>query len=106
MNSTTTLTLAQISFPEIRLATRDGHKLRGYFGSVFREYSPLLHNHFDDGGTRYALPLVQYKVLQGTPTLIGLQDGAKLLAELFFQIKNLKIDDRNYPVHERDIVFK
>jgi len=106
MNSTTTLTLAQISFPEIRLATRDGHKLRGYFGNVFRDHSPLLHNHFEDGGTRYALPLVQYKVLQGTPTLIGLQDGAKLLTELFFQMKVLKIDDRIYTVHERDIVFK
>ena len=105
MNSTT-LTLAHISFPEIRLATRDGHKLRGYFGSVFREYSPLLHNHFEDGGLRYAMPLVQYKVLQGTPVLVGLQEGAKLLTELFFQMKIIKIDDRVYTVHERDIVFK
>lgn len=103
---TTTLTLAHISFPEIRLATRDGHKLRGYFGSMFREHSPLLHNHFEDGGLRYALPLVQYKVLRGTPTLVGIQDGARLLTELFFQIKNLEIDGRSYPVLERDIVFR
>lgn len=104
--TTTTLTLAHISFPEIRLATRDGHKLRGYFGTVFRDHSPLLHNHFEDGRTRYALPLVQYKVLRGTPTLVGLQEGARLLTELFFQMKSLEIDGRTYPVHERDIVFR
>ena len=104
--TTTTLTLATISFPEIRLTTRDGHKLRGYFGTVFREHSPLLHNHFEDGGLRYAMPLVQYKVLRGTPMLVGLQEGARLLTELFFQMKNLEIDGRAYPVHERDIVFR
>ncbi len=106
MTNTTHLTLAHISFPEIHLSTRDGHKLRGYFGSVFREHSPLLHNHFDDGSTRYALPLVQYKVVNGMPMLVGLQDGAKLLAELFFQMKTLRIDERTYSVHERDIVFR
>jgi len=104
--TTTTLTLATISFPEIRLATRDGHKLRGYFGNVFREHSPLLHNHFTDGRVRYAYPLVQYKVLGGTPTLVGLLDGAKLLTELFFEMKSLEIDGRTYSVLERDISFK
>lgn len=103
---TSMLDVVVIRFPEIRLATRDGHKLRGYFGSVFREHSPLLHNHFEDGSTRYALPLVQYKVVNRMPMLVGLQDGAKLLAELFFQMKTLEIDDRSYPVHERDIVFR
>jgi hypothetical protein len=105
MNSTT-ITSVQISFPEIRLATRDGHKLRGYFGTVFRDHSPLLHNHFEDGRTRYALPLVQYKVVRSTPILVGLQEGARLLTELFFQMKTLKIDDRTFTVHERDIVFR
>ncbi|MBK6929462.1 MAG: DNA repair protein [Saprospirales bacterium] len=101
-----TLTLATISFPEIRLAPRDAHKLRGYFGNLFREHSPLLHNHFEDGRVRYAYPLVQYKVIGGTPTLVGLLEGAKLLTELFFEMKSLEIDGRKYSVLERDIGFK
>ena len=101
------LPLTTITFPEIRLAARDGHKLRGFFGNYFREHSPLLHNHYDDGRLRYAYPLVQYKVVDdGMPMLVGLQDGAKLLAELFFQMKSLDIEGRKYPVMERDISFQ
>ncbi len=103
---TATLPLTRITFPEIRLSPRDAHKLRGYFGNLFREHSPLLHNHLEDGRLRYAYPLVQYKVVDRAPMLVGLGEGAKLLAELFFQMKAIKIDDREYPVFERDIVFK
>lgn len=102
----TTLSLATITFPEIRLSPRDGHKLRGYFGTMFREYSPLLHNHFEDGRLRYGMPMVQYKVLDGVPTLVGLQEGAKLLTDLFFQMKTLRIEHREYAVMERNISFQ
>ncbi len=103
---TTTLPLATVTFPEIRLSPRDGHKLRGYFGTVFREHSPLLHNHYDDGRLRYAYPMVQYKVVKGMPMLIGLQEGAQLLTSLFFEMKTLEIEGRKYPVMERDISFR
>ena len=103
---THTLPLSIISFPEIRLPQRAAAQLRGFFGEYFREHSPLLHNHYADGRLRYRYPLVQYKVLGGVPVLLGLQEGAQLLAELFFQIKMLWIDGREYPVLERDIAFK
>ncbi len=52
-----------IRFPEIQLQARDAHKLRGYFGNLFKEHSPLLHNHFEDGSLRYKYSLVQYKII-------------------------------------------
>ena len=61
--TTYSLHLTTIRFPEIALRTRDAHKLRGYFGNLFQEHSPLLHNHWEDGTSRYAYPLVQYKVV-------------------------------------------
>jgi len=88
----TTLPLTTITFPEIALRTRDAHKLRGYFGEFFKEHSPLLHNHYDDGTLRYAYPLVQYKVLDRIPTLVGLGEGATLLAQLFLRVRELNID--------------
>lgn len=103
---TTPLTLTTITFPEIRLPQRAAAQLRGFFGNYFREHSPLLHNHLEDGRTRYAYPLVQYKVLRGVPTLLGLGEGATLLAELFFKIPKLEIEGREYPVMERDIQFR
>lgn len=98
MPTQTLIPITTITFPEIALRTRDAHKLRGYFGELFREHSPLLHNHLeaDDSGEgavkfRYAYPLVQYKVLDRVPTLVGLGEGAGLLTQLFLQMREISI---------------
>jgi hypothetical protein len=110
--------LTTVTFPEIALRTRDAHKLRGYFGNLFRQHSPLLHNHLDadNGDTdegnvpkfRYAYPLVQYKVLGNVPTLVGAGEGAALLAQLFLQIRDITLDTtddspQTYPVLSKHI---
>lgn len=95
-----------IKFPEIVLKTRDAHKLRGYFGNFFKEHSPLLHNHFEDGSLRYAYPLVQYKVIGHTPYLVGLAEGAKLLIELFLKIKQIDLEGEHYPILSKNITNK
>ncbi len=92
-----------IRFPEIQLATRDAHKLRGYFGTMFREHSPLLHNHLESGESAYKYPLVQYKVLDGVPTLVGLNEGAELLIGLFLNTKGLEIGTQTFPVLQKNI---
>jgi hypothetical protein len=97
---------AQIKFPELSLQTRDAHKLRGYFSELFREHSPLLNNHLEDGRFQYRYPLVQYKVIEKIPLLTGLEEGARLLTELFLKIKELKIDDTVYPVYQKNIENK
>lgn len=98
-----TLPLTTITFSEIRLRQRDAHKLRGYFGELFREHSPLLHNHYEDGTYRQRYPLVQYKVLGGVPTLVGLGEGAGLLVELFLRMRELDIAGQRYPVQAKHI---
>jgi len=92
-----------IRFPEIELRTRDAHKLRGYFGNLFKEKSELLHNHMGNGELKYEYPKVQYKVIDGTPLLVGIRDGAELLTELFLKIRELNIDGRVFPVHQKNI---
>ena len=130
MPTQTLVPITTITFPEIALRTRDAHKLRGYFGELFREHSPLLHNHLESGGTdlrrsdasdqtnsgqpgdaegavtvkfRYAYPLVQYKVLDRVPTLVGLGEGAGLLAQLFLPIREIDIDGDVFPVLSKHI---
>ncbi|MEM8527969.1 MAG: CRISPR-associated endonuclease Cas6 [Bacteroidota bacterium] len=96
-----------ITFPQIGLSTRDAHKLRGYFGNLFKERSPLLHNHLEGGnGFRQQYPLVQYKVIDGVPMLVGFQEGAKLLMELFLEMKEIWIDGLLLPVHQKNIQCK
>ena len=93
----------RITFPDLRLRARDGHKLRGYFGRLFAEHSPLLHNHEPDGRLRYAYPLVQYKVLDGVPTVLGLGPGSRLLTRLFLRVDSLDIDGLHLPVRSKEI---
>ena len=99
----TTLPLTTITFPEIPLRVRDGHKLRGYFGNVFKEHSELLHNHFADGRSQYRYSLVQYKVIQRVPTLVGMGEAAGLLVELFLKMKTLDIDGHTYAIQSKHI---
>jgi hypothetical protein len=95
--------LTLLRFPDIHLATRDAHKLRGYFGNLFKEHSPLLHNHFEDGQLRYKYPLVQYKIVNEVPMLVGVNEGAALLTELFLKITELNIDGRTYPLMQKNL---
>jgi len=92
-----------IRFPEIKLRTRDAHKLRGYFGNLFKEKSELLHNHMGNGEYRFKYPQVQYKVIDHTPLLVGVKEGAELLPGLFLKIKELDIDGKKYPIHQKNI---
>src|SRR5690625_7564844 len=105
MTKTTTkeLKLARIKFPEIKLRTRDVINFRGCFGSLFKEYSHLLHNHYDSGQLRYRYPLIQYKVIDKVPMLIGIEEGAELLPQLFLKIQELDIDGKIYPVNAKNI---
>lgn len=103
MNTVKALNICRVKFPEIKLHTRDAHKLRGYFGNLFKEHSPLLHNHWESGKVRYRYPSIQYKVINNTPMLIGVEEGAELLPQLFLKIKEIDIDGKTYPVQSKNI---
>lgn len=95
--------ITTIRFPDIHLQMRDAHKLRGYFGQMFKKYSELLHNHYETGELRYRYPLVQYKVPDQIPTLVALEEGAELLTKLFLQIKELNLEGSRYYIHSKNI---
>lgn len=106
LTSTQQIQVCRIKFPEIKLQTRDAHKLRGYFGNLFKQHSPILHNHYEDGRFRYKYPTIQYKVINKVPTLIGIQEGAELLPSLFLKIKELDIDGQKFNVNTKNIELK
>lgn len=71
-----------------------GHKLRGFFAHKFQEV--LFHQHKKDGSLRYKYPLIQYKIIDSKPVIVGLEDGAKLITEHFLDIEQLRIDNKEY----------
>ena len=94
-----------LSFPELRLPRSDGHRLRGYFGTAFREHSPLLHNHLEDGSLRNGYPLVQYKMVRSVPTIIGLNEGADTLLRIFADVKEIRIADQLLDANAKELTF-
>ncbi|MCK8823785.1 CRISPR-associated endonuclease Cas6 [Fuchsiella alkaliacetigena] len=78
-----------------------GYKLRGFFAKRFENI--LFHNHHQDGGYRYAYPLIQYKIYQGQPTVIGLAKGAELLSQNFLEIDKLTLGQRLYVDPEKEL---
>ncbi len=97
------ISIATIQFPEIHLQTHEAHKLRGYFGNLFKEHSPVLHNHYETGELRYKYPLVQYKVIKGIPTLVALHEGAALLTALFLKMTKLELGGQTYALRSKNI---
>lgn len=95
-----------LQFPEVKLQASNGHYLRGYFAELFKDKSDLFHNHKANGESIYRYPLVQYKIVRGVPTLIGLEDGAKLLVDLFTDIKEVVIKGHTIPLSTKSLDFK
>ncbi|NLZ30981.1 MAG: CRISPR-associated endonuclease Cas6 [Methanomicrobiales archaeon] len=76
----------------------DATKLRGCIGNRFAEY-PLLHQHAKTPLLTY--PRVQYKVIEGTPAILGIEEGATILKEISGEITELALRTRTYRVVQK-----
>ena len=83
-----------------RPVREDASKLRGYIGSRFREY-PILHHHVMDGGYLYTYPKVQYRVIDGTPQILGIEEGARVLKEISDELTELVLGSRRYKITQK-----
>ncbi len=81
---------------------QDSSKLRGYIGNHF-DY-PLLHNHYAQDKLLYSYPLIQYHVIDGQASMLGIEEGADLLKDIAEDITELRLSDSYYKVEDRIIV--
>ena len=81
---------------------RDVPKLRGFFASKFPEYIEL-HHHIAAKKYVYSYPLVQYKVIDDKPTIVGIGDGAEVLKQIYNQVNEMTIGDVTIPIYEKQI---
>jgi len=80
-------------------------KLRGYFANKFEEYI-LIHHHLNDNKLIYKAPLIQYKMLNGKPFVLGINEGADILQKTHTDINHIKIGHNEYQIKEKTIVVK
>ncbi len=68
---------------------RYAEKLRGYFAEIYRE-EDIFHNHNGEKVV-YRMPLIQYKVIDGNLAVIGINEGAELVAKEFLKHKRIPL---------------
>ena len=74
-------------------------KFRGYIGREFEKY-PILHNHYGEGKFLYSYPLVQYQIIDGQASILGIGEGADILKEIYPNIKELKLGNSYYKIED------
>ena len=79
-------------------------KLRGFVGNKFSQY-PTLHHHAKERYV-YSYPIVQYKILEGTPMILGIEEGAETLKEIYGEIDHLVLGRNKYSVIEKQTFEK
>jgi len=80
-------------------------KLRGFFANQFGEYT-LIHQHLSDSELLYKAPLIQYKVFDGKPFVVGINEGADILQKIYGDINYLRIGRTEYQIEEKIIVLR
>ncbi len=82
----------------------DATKLRGFFATSFNEHA-LLHQHVTDK-LIYKYPLIQYKMINRSPLVIGINEGADVLKEIYDKFSEIKLGESTYSIMERGITLK
>jgi hypothetical protein len=75
----------------------DAAKLRGYIANKFKEY-PILHHHIEAAGYLYTYPRVQYKIIEGTPLVLGIEEGVEVLKIISDDLTELELGKSVYKV--------
>jgi hypothetical protein len=79
-----------------------GAKLRGYIVSRFPE-EVLLHQHLG-GQFLYSYPKIQYKIINGSPLIVGIGEGAELIPRIASEITELRLGSEILPLVDSKII--
>ena len=105
METSSTISLIQIQFPNNLINAFDIPKFRGSIADQFPGYY-LIHNHLNNGKLKYGYPLIQFKTINRIPTIIGLGEGIDILKKVFMEVETLDIDGRRNRIWEKTILMR
>ena len=98
------ITTFRVSFAFDKMCPVKPAQLRGFFATKFNEYL-LLHHHKPEGFL-YQYPFVQYKVVDNQPMVIGLNEGAEVLVDIFNEYDTLKLGDEWCRIKEKKVTYE
>ena len=78
--------------------------LRGYFGNFFKNIVEF-HNHLDQITFNYKSPNIQYRVIDGNLSILGINQGGDILLKSIEKIKidEIILDEINNKIKEKEI---
>ena len=78
--------------------------LRGYFGNFFRKIIEF-HNHLDQITFNYKSPNIQYRVIDGNLSILGINEGGDILLKSIEKIKldEIVLEGINDKIKEKEI---
>lgn len=100
MGENMNLDYIMIKYTDLKLDARYSGKFRGYIGNKYIEEN-LFHNHNTEG-VIYRYPLVQYKIVNKTPMIIGINEGAKVVRKIAFE-NEIELDNSKIQILSKEI---
>ncbi len=91
-----------VEFTDLAMKAAEIPKLRGYFAQKYPD-SHLFHNHLPGKVLSYKTPQIQYRVINGSPALIGIGEGIEIMKQVFFEIDELDISGKTITSNEKQI---
>jgi hypothetical protein len=55
---------------------------------------------------RYAYPMIQFKVIEKTPKIIGIGEGIEILQQVFLEVDHLSIGNQTMVLNEKSVEVK
>lgn len=92
----------KIEFSDVETYPSNIPGIRGYFLKQFPNDTEL-HNHLPGGKYSYRFPIIQYRVINKHPALIGIDEGVEILKKIFFATDKLRIRDKVVKSYEKTI---
>lgn len=80
------------------------NELRKFFAKKFDEYIELHRHNADSFIHRY--PVVQFKMIKDVPTVIGINEGAEFLRQIFDESREIRPGENTYQIVERGLSLK
>jgi len=97
------ITIFNVQFELDKKMNGSASQLRGYFSTKFNEY--LLLHHHKPTGFLYQYPCVQYKIINGVPTVIGINEGTDVLIEIFNEYDSILLGRESYKIKEKKVIY-
>lgn len=92
---------AILFFNEIKLPARMAPKIRGYIAERYPEFTEL--HHHDGKKMIYKYPLIQYKIVNDIPIIIGINEGIDILKIIFMDLEKLELGNLKFDINEKFI---